>query len=101
MLPTFLELKEVLIFISKNTQNLEFIKVFPNTEEWEELANLKRIFYIFYKPSIKLQGSTYTTLLQALFYIYLIFKDLESLQEEFNLNQDKVSFFILFISIIY
>jgi hypothetical protein len=98
MLSTFLELKEVLIYISKNTSNLEYNRIFLNSKEWAEIEELKRIFEVFLKPSIKLQGQTYTTLSQSLFYIYLIYKDLEVLQASYSIDYNLVSFFLFFFN---
>lgn len=97
MLSTFLELKEPLIYISKNTSNLEYKKLFLKSEEWAEIEELKKIFEVFLGPSVKLQGQTYTTLPQGFLYIYIIFKDLERKLSFYNSYKDSVSFIFIFI----
>lgn len=94
MLSTFLELKNPLIYISKNTSSLEYKKLFLNPLEWAEIEELKGIFSVFYKPTIKLQGQAYTTLPQGLLYIYIIFRSLDKLLISFNLRRAEVSFFL-------
>lgn len=101
MLSTFLELKKVLIYISKNSMNLEYKKIFISTDEWAELEDLKAIFEVFLNPSVKLQGQKYTTLSQALLYIYIIYSKLEELLEEYTLKIEKVSFILYFLLILY
>ena len=54
MIKTTLELKRPLIYISKNTLNPDFINNILNEFEWEVLTELKTIFEIFVKPSVKL-----------------------------------------------
>lgn len=89
MLKTILELKEPLTYISNNTTNKEFKRIFFNPKEWLIISYLKQIFKVFVKPSIKLQGQLYITLSTALLYIYQIFNKLEGLIETFNKEIEK------------
>jgi len=96
MLNTFLELKEPLIYISKITRNIDYNRIFLNDRDWFILSQLIRIFEVFIKPTIKLQGQVYITLPKALLYIYQIYNKLEGLVRNFRSqiasNIDLVSF---------
>lgn len=99
MLNTLLELKEPLIYISKITSNLEYKRLFLSNSDWVELEELKKIFLVFLKPSIKLQGQVYTTSQKALFYIYIIYNKLNLLYIYFSSKAEsslKVSNFFFF-----
>jgi uncharacterized integral membrane protein len=54
MIKVFLKLKEPLIYINRNTTNVEFNYLFLNDIDWRILIELQRIFEIFVKPSITL-----------------------------------------------
>jgi hypothetical protein len=79
MIKTTLELKDAIIYVSKNTNNDEFQNIILNNNEWEALEELKNIFEIFVKPTTKLQGQIYTTLNYTLLYIYRIYRQLKDL----------------------
>jgi len=79
MISTTLELKEPLIYINKITKNSEFKRYFLTDTDFDELYELKLIFEVFFKPTIKLQGQLYTTLNIGLLYIYQIYNKLEAL----------------------
>ena len=79
MIKTALKLKEAIIYIAKNTSNKEFKNNILLDTEWDSLSNLKDIFEVFVKPTIKLQGQTYITLSLSLLYIYQIFNKLKDL----------------------
>jgi hypothetical protein len=70
MINTTLNLKEALKYISNNTTNNIFKSLFLTEKEFTELSDLKNIFEIFVKPSVKLQGQVYITLNRGLIYIY-------------------------------
>ena len=70
MLKITLELKEAWRYINNNTINTTYKELFFIETEFNSLSNLKDIFEIFVKLSIKLQGQLYTTLNQGLLYIY-------------------------------
>jgi hypothetical protein len=80
MIKTALELKEPLIYISKNTTNIEYKRNILTDNEWLILIELRNIFEIFVKPSTKLQGSLYITLNMSLLYIYQIYNKLNNLK---------------------
>jgi hypothetical protein len=86
MIKKTLELKEPLIYIAKNTENNEFKELIMKNNEWEILIELRNIFEIFVKPTIKLQGQIYTTLNHSLLYIYKIYNKLNNF---INLYKDK------------
>jgi len=54
MLERLLRVKEALKYISKNTDNLEFKELYFTSTEWFFIQQLKDIFEIFIKPSIRL-----------------------------------------------
>jgi hypothetical protein len=82
MLNTFIELKEPLDYIYRNTINNEFKSIYLNSIDWFIIKQLKTLFKIFTMPSIKLQGEVYTTLPKGLLYIYKIYNDLEEFNEK-------------------
>ena len=82
-----LKLKEVIIYIANNTLNKDFKKNILLDLEWEALSNLKDIFKVFVKPTIKLQGQTYTTLNLSLLYVYQIFNKLKDLRSAYKAKQ--------------
>jgi hypothetical protein len=84
MISTTLELKEPLIYINKITKNTEFKRYFLTDMEFDELYELKLIFEVFLKPTIKLQGQLYTTLNISLLYIYQIYNKLEALLNDYK-----------------
>ena len=61
--------------------------------DWVQLTNLKDILYLFYKPTITLQGLSYPTLSLVLGLLKSIYEgllDLKQLYEdEFNLGEDE------------
>ena len=78
------ELKELLLYIEKNTTYIEFRNIAFNLIDWFIIKNLIKIFEIFVKPLVKLQGQIYITLLIALIYIYKIFSELFERQSNQN-----------------
>ena len=95
MLVTAYELKDPLYYVEKNTTHTEFQDIAFKPNDWFIIQHLIKIFEIFVKPSTKLQGELYITLLIALLYIYKIYNELNTLQELFiqqsNQNTDWVS----------
>ena len=79
MIKTALELKQPLIYTANLTSNKDFKQYLLSDLEWFELKELKNIFEIFLKPTIKLQGQIYTTLNYSLLYIYQLYNKLEKL----------------------
>lgn len=84
MLKSTLRLKEVLIYISKITENDEFKNISFSSMEWYIIQQLINIFEIFVILSIYLQGELYTILLLTLLYIYQIYDKLEDLIDNFE-----------------
>ena len=68
----------------EHLNSLEFQGIFLNSKEWYMLTQLKRIFEVFVKPSIKLQGQVYITLPKSLLYIYQIYNNLDDLTRNFK-----------------
>ena len=83
MLISTLELKEALIYIYKLTSNKEYKRVFLTSDQWHYIEDLIKVFQVFLKPSIKLQGQAYITLPKGLLYIYQIYKKLKDLKDDF------------------
>jgi len=54
MIKTTLELKDVVLYISNLTTNIEFKKYTLTNTDWEALQELADIFIIFVSPTIKL-----------------------------------------------
>ena len=54
MISVILELKEPLNYVFRNTENEEFINIFFNDADWFLLTELKRVFEVFVKLSVKL-----------------------------------------------
>jgi len=86
MISTVIELKDPLVYISRSTDNIEYKTLFLTDREWGFLYNLREIFEVFNKPSIRLQSETYTTLNRGLLYVYTIFDKLEILRNKFRTN---------------
>ena len=78
MIKTFLDLKLAIIYTSGLITNKEFKNNTLIETEWNILEELKAIFEIFVKPTIKLQGEIYTTLNKSFLLIYQIFTKLEN-----------------------
>ena len=88
MLYVFLAFKDPLIFVNNNIViNTEFKEIFIQDEEWAIIEELLRIFRVFYKPTVRLQGEAYITLSSTLLDIYSIFKKLNALKSEYNRRQ--------------
>jgi len=71
MIEATLELRKPLIYIGKNTSNVEFKELMLKDNEWAILIELKGLFEVFIKPSTRLQGQLYSTIPNSLFIIYL------------------------------
>ena len=84
MLERALELKEPLAYINRNTQNKEFKNNFLSKVEQQAIEDLKAIFKIFIKPSIRIQLELYINLNKGLIYIYTIYNKLEGLMREYQ-----------------
>lgn len=84
MIKVFLELKPAINYTSGISTNKEFKNNALTETEWATLIELKAIFEIFVKPTIKLQGEIYTTLNKTLLFIYQIFNKLEKQLEIFE-----------------
>lgn len=88
MLYGFLTFKDPLIFVNNNIIiNTEFKEIFIQDDEWAIIEELLRIFQVFYKPTVRLQGEAYITLSNTLLDIYSIFKKLNALKSEYNRRQ--------------
>lgn len=79
MLTVFLELKEPLTYISRNTEHKEYKSIFFNAKELFILKNIKELFKVFNYYSILIQGEAYITLSHSLIYIYTIYIRLEDI----------------------
>jgi hypothetical protein len=71
------------------------------SREWVQLTNLRDILYLFYEPTIQLQGLSYPTLSLTLSFIGNIYEKLLDLKElyidELNLGEeDGVSYIIYY-----
>ena len=84
MIKLFLDLKPAITYTSGISTNKEFKNNTLTETEWATLIELKAIFEIFVKPTIKLQGEIYTTLNKSLLFIYQIFNKLEKQREIFE-----------------
>ncbi len=76
MFKTAYDLKEPLLYVEKNTLYTEYQSIVFNSSDWFIIKNLIKIFEIFVKPSVKLQGQVYITLSTAFIYIYKIYQEL-------------------------
>ena len=54
MIEATLELRKPLIYIGKNTSNVEFKELMLKDNEWAILIELKGLFEVFIKPSTRL-----------------------------------------------
>ena len=77
MLNVFYNLKELLKHIARFTKNTKFKQIYLNFINQYTVKQLTKLFKIFVKLLVKLQGEVYTTLLKALLYIYKIYNDLK------------------------
>jgi len=84
MIKAFIELEQPLIYVSRNTNNKEYLRVFPSIAEWATLKQLERIFEVFITPTIRLQSEYYININKAFLYIYQIYNKLKNLIEEFE-----------------
>ncbi len=84
MLKTAYDLKEPLLYIEKNTLHTEYQNIAFNSSDWFIIKNLIKIFKIFVKPSVKLQGQVYITLSITFIYIYKIYQKLLNFKEVFE-----------------
>jgi hypothetical protein len=87
MIRVTLEFRPILEYINNNTNNKEFKLLMLTNTDWKALIQLYRIFNVFVKPSIELQGQFYTTLNKSLLYAYKVHDKLNDLVRE--LQQDK------------
>ena len=85
MIKAVLNLKQPLLYINRNTTNAEYLQIFFKEVDWFILTELKKIFEIFIKASIKLQGEVYTTLPKALLYIYQIYNKLTAIYRNYQI----------------
>ena len=83
MLNSFYVLKHALTFININTDNDEFKALFLEDDEWPFVKEAIRIFQVFYKPSIRLQGEVYITFFSALLNIHTVSNKLTALKHEY------------------
>lgn len=98
MLQIFFEFKKVLKYVFNNTINDEFQNIFILPNEWIIIAELIRVFQVFYKPTVRLQGEAYITLSSTLLDIYLIFNKLRALKNNYTVNHGNfVSFLLLLL----
>ncbi|KAG5654804.1 hypothetical protein KAF25_002876 [Fusarium avenaceum] len=86
MINTALLLRNPIDYILRNTTNTEFLRIGLTSPDWEALTHLKSIFELFKKPLIKLQGQVYTTISIGLLYIFQLLKNLQNLQQSFELR---------------
>lgn len=100
MLTAFLEFKEAIRYIARNTNHSEFKKLELSNLDWYSLQELKKIFEIFVKPSVNLQGEVYTTISQGLLYVYQVWKNLRNLGHDYMRQIQEgsviVSYFLFF-----
>jgi hypothetical protein len=87
MIKTAIDLKQPLIYIAKVTTNKDYKRYILTETEWTELNELKNIFEIFIKPSVKLQAEIYTTLNLGLLYIYQTYQKLYTLYYNYKEKQ--------------
>lgn len=97
MIKIALDLQKAIIYTANNTTNKDFKQNILTETEWLQLKELKTIFEVFLKPTIKLQGQIYTTLNFSLLYIYQIYKKLDNLISIYKQNKTINSSFILAI----
>jgi hypothetical protein len=97
MIKIALDLKKAILYTANNTTNKEFKANILTEVEWLQLKELKSIFEVFLKPTIKLQGQIYTILNISLLYIYQIYKKLNSLISIYKQNKTTNNSFILAI----
>ena len=101
MLNAFFELKGPLEYIDRNSANNEFHDIFLSSTDWIIVEELRNLFNIFVKPSVKLQGEVYVTLPKGLLYIYQIYNNLEAfinkVERKIQEREDLVSFHFIFI----
>ena len=83
MLLTAYTLKEPLTFVERNTAHREYLSIALTDLDWFIIKNLIKIFEVFVRPSVKLQGEIYVTLPTALVYIYKVYTELSTLKEYF------------------
>jgi hypothetical protein len=102
MIEATLDLKKPLEYIKLNSTNREFQEISLEDNEWDYLIYLKVLFEVFLKPSIRLQGQLYTTLSDSLLFIYIIYKNLNKLQQVYlrKIQQNEEVFIFYFIIII-
>ena len=96
MIDTALHLKETLIYTGNNSIQNAFKENMIWEFEWTVLIDLKHIFEVFVKPTIKLQAETYTTLNKGLLYIYSIYNKLEKLIAKYEKSIKDNEFFVKF-----
>jgi hypothetical protein len=105
MVNTTLELKGPLTYIYRMTDRAEFQNIFFSLADWFILTQLQRIFQIFVKPSIKLQGEFYTTLPTALLYVYNFYLKLSELRTDYTRLKrrypEAVSYLFIYYLLIY
>jgi len=97
MIKVALDLQKAIIYTANNTTNKDFKQNMLTETDWVQLKELKSIFEVFIKPTIKLQGQIYTTLNFSLLYIYQIYKKLNNLINIYKQNKTANSSFILAI----
>ena len=97
MIKIALDLQKAIIYTANNTTNKDFKQNMLTETDWLQLKELKTIFEVFLKPTIKLQGQIYTTLNFSLLYIYQIYKKLNNLISIYKQNKTLNSSFILAI----
>ena len=97
MIKIALDLQKAIIYTANNTTNKDFKQHMLTKTDWLQLKELKSIFKVFLKPTIKLQSQIYTTLNYSLLYIYQIYKKLDNLINIYKQNKAINSSFILAI----
>jgi len=95
-----LEVRELLTYVYRNTDNKKYDKIFLSLAEWITLKHLEKVFKVLVQPIIRLQSEYYTNINKGLLFIHLIFNKLEALAEKFEAlsveESDLVSLVLLF-----
>ena len=87
MIKIALDLQKAIIYTANNTTNKDFKQNILIETDQLQLKELKTIFEVFLKPTIKLQSQIYTTLNYSLLYIYQIYKKLNNLISIYKQNK--------------
>ena len=83
MLSAAYTLREPLTFVKRHIAHRKYLSIALTTPNWFIIKNLIKIFEVFVRPSVKLQGEIYVTLPTTLVYIYKVYTELSTLKAYF------------------